>query len=167
MRLTLDPVNKVDPFRIAEAVEMAGKDPDFHARTLYTTINICNVKKSELEKQVKAIEEKIKKTANPEEKKKLENEKAQKLKDIEKLPFPAWKVMAQIITPEQVQAAKNVNLFDPTKIPPSDLGIIKEIGKITLNDNPKNFFAEVEQAAFAPANFVPGWDMSPDPSMYS
>lgn len=50
-------------------------------------------------------------------------------------------------------------------IPTEDFPLIP-FGKITLNRNPINYFTEVEQAAFAPANVVPGWDISLDPSMF-
>jgi hypothetical protein len=75
-------------------------------------------------------------------------------------------VYAQIIDP---QAAQNytTNIFDATKtISEIDFPLIP-FGKITLNENPVNFFAEVEQSAFNPAAVVPGWSFSPDPSEYS
>ncbi len=75
--------------------------------------------------------------------------------------FPAWKVYVQIMTPEQ---AKNYRFdpFDITKVwYHSDFPLI-ELGRMVLNRNPKNYFAEVEQAAFAPSNFVPGIGPSPD-----
>lgn len=71
---------------------------------------------------------------------------------------------AHIIKPEEVPQA-SLNIFDASKALPKDLGRIIEIGRITLNRNPRNQFAEVEQAAFSVANVVPGWDVSPDPSM--
>jgi catalase len=75
--------------------------------------------------------------------------------------YPAWRVEVQIMTPEQ---AKNYRFdpFDLTKVwfhgdfPPI------EIGRMVLDRNPENYFAEVEQAAFSPANFVPGVGPSPD-----
>ncbi|KAJ0417923.1 catalase [Aspergillus carlsbadensis] len=74
--------------------------------------------------------------------------------------YPTWKVMAQIV---QNPAASDVNVFDATKVL-SELNFPwQEFGKITLNECPRNFFSQVEQAAFNPANVVPGWDVSPDP----
>jgi catalase len=77
--------------------------------------------------------------------------------------YPSWTVYAQIIDP---QAAENytTNIFDATKtISQTDYPLIP-FGKITLNQNPINFFSEVEQAAFNPAAIIPGWQVSPDPS---
>lgn len=77
--------------------------------------------------------------------------------------YPTWKVYAQILDP----AKTSVNVLDATKVvPEADCKWI-EFGKITLNELPQNYFSQVEQAAFTPANIVPGWDISPDPSMYS
>ena len=77
--------------------------------------------------------------------------------------FPAWDVFAQIIPP--VEAEKYpVNIFDPTKvISQKDYPLIP-FGKITLNENPDNFFQEVEQISFNPTAIVPGWDVSPGKS---
>ena len=75
--------------------------------------------------------------------------------------FPAWRVDVQIMTPEE---AKNYRFdpFDITKVwPHADFPPI-EIGRMVLNRNPENYFAEVEQAAFSPGNFVPGIGPSPD-----
>lgn len=72
---------------------------------------------------------------------------------------------AQIIDP---QAAENytTNIFDATKtISQTDFPLIP-FGKITLNQNPVNFFSEVEQSAFSPTDIIPGWQVSPDPSKY-
>ena len=74
---------------------------------------------------------------------------------IAKGDYPAWKVCVQIMTPEQAQNYR-FDIFDITKVwPHSDFPLV-EIGKMVLNRNPKNYFAEVEQAAFSPGNFVPG-----------
>ncbi|KAJ9254986.1 hypothetical protein DTO280E4_7530 [Paecilomyces variotii] len=74
--------------------------------------------------------------------------------------YPAWKVMAQIVKDPSMSP---VNIFDATKILPENVFPWKEFGKITLTECPQNFFTQVEQAAFNPANIVPGWDISPDP----
>jgi catalase len=79
--------------------------------------------------------------------------------------FPSWTVYAQIIDPK---AAENytTNIFDATKtISQTDFPLIP-FGKITLNQNPVNFFSEVEQVAFSPSDIVPGWQISPDPSKH-
>lgn len=77
-------------------------------------------------------------------------------------PYPEWDVSAQIITPEKALTL-SVNVFDPTKTIPFGEVPKKKFGKIVLNENPDNFFAEVEQSAFSPTNVVPGWALSPDP----
>jgi catalase len=75
--------------------------------------------------------------------------------------FPAWKVCVQIM-PEADAQAYRWNSFDVTKVwPHSDYPLI-QIGRMVLNRNPGNYFAEVEQAAFCPGNFVPGIGASPD-----
>lgn len=75
--------------------------------------------------------------------------------------FPRWKMFIQVMSEEQ---AKNMpyNPFDLTKIwYKKDYPLI-EVGFFELNRNPENYFADVEQAAFNPANVVPGISFSPD-----
>ena len=55
-----------------------------------------------------------------------------------------------------------VNPFDLTKVWPHELAPLREIGRLELNRNVENYFAETEQAAFAPSNLVPGISASPD-----
>lgn len=55
------------------------------------------------------------------------------------------------------------DILDPTKIWPEELIPVKRIGKMTLNSNIDNFFAETEQVAFHPGHVVPGIDFSNDP----
>jgi len=75
--------------------------------------------------------------------------------------FPAWRIEVQIMTPEQAKTYR-FDPFDVTKVwPHADVPPI-EIGRMVLDRNPENYFAEVEQAAFSPANFVPGIGPSPD-----
>ncbi|MDQ2103424.1 catalase [Azospirillum isscasi] len=75
--------------------------------------------------------------------------------------FPAWTVSVQIM-PELEADSYRINPFDLTKVwPHADYPLV-EIGELVLNRNPENFFAEVEQAAFSPANVVPGISFSPD-----
>jgi len=80
---------------------------------------------------------------------------------IEQGNYPSWRVEVQIMTPEQAKEYR-FDPFDITKVwfhadfPPIT------IGRMVLNRNPDNYFAEVEQAAFSPANFVPGIAASPD-----
>jgi catalase len=80
---------------------------------------------------------------------------------IAKGDFPSWSVYVQIMTPEQAKEYK-FDPFDVTKVwYHTDFPLIP-VGKMVLNRNPENFFAEVEQAAFAPSSLVPGVAASPD-----
>ena len=80
---------------------------------------------------------------------------------ISKKEFPSWTFCVQIM-PEKEAANYKFNIFDVTKIwPHKDFPLI-EVGILTLNRNPENFFAEVEQAAFTPANMLPGIEPSFD-----
>lgn len=81
--------------------------------------------------------------------------------NIENGNFPAWDMFVQIM-PEDEANSYHINPFDLTKIwPHADYPLIP-VGTLTLNRNPENYFAEVEQAAFNPANTVPGIGFSPD-----
>ncbi len=83
------------------------------------------------------------------------------LESIERKQFPSWTVKMQIM-PVAEAPHYRFNPFDLTKVwYYKDYPLI-EIGKLVLNRNPDNYFAEVEQAAFTPANFVPGIGPSPD-----
>ncbi len=75
--------------------------------------------------------------------------------------FPSWRLEVQIMTPEQ---ARNYRFdpFDVTKVWPHADFPLQNVGRLVLNRNPENYFAEVEQAAFSPGNFVPGIGPSPD-----
>jgi len=75
--------------------------------------------------------------------------------------YPKWRLAVQIM-PEAEAETYHLNPFDLTKVwPHKDYPLI-EVGIVELNRNPDNYFAEVEQAAFAPANVVPGISFSPD-----
>ena len=80
---------------------------------------------------------------------------------IENGEFPKWTLKVQIM-PEKDAAKSPYNPFDLTKVwYQSDYPLI-EVGELELNRNPENYFAEVEQSAFNPANVVPGIGFSPD-----
>ena len=82
-------------------------------------------------------------------------------KSIETGDFPRWTLFIQVMTAERAKAFP-FNPFDLTKVwPKRDFPLI-EVGYFELNRNPENFFADVEQAAFTPANIVPGIGFSPD-----
>lgn len=101
-----------------EAQKIAGKDPDFHRRSMWEAINDGNYYEYELAIQTLAQE------------------------DEQKFDF---------------------DILDATKIWPEELIPIRKIGKMTLNRNPDNYFAETEQVAFNVTNIPPGIDLSDDP----
>lgn len=76
--------------------------------------------------------------------------------------FPEWDLGVQII-PEEDEFKYDFDLLDPTKIIPEELVPVKIVGRMTLNRNPDNFFAETEQVAFHPGHIVPGIDFTNDP----
>ena len=80
---------------------------------------------------------------------------------IEKGDFPSWDFKIQIMTQDQAKSVK-FNPFDLTKIWSHKEFPLIDVGVMTLNENPKNYFNEVEQAAFSPSNIVPGISFSPD-----
>ncbi|MGF6933291.1 catalase [Paraburkholderia sp. UCT70] len=81
---------------------------------------------------------------------------------IERGDYPEYELGVQIV--EEADEHKfDFDLLDPTKLIPEELVAVKIIGKMTLNRNPDNFFAETEQAAFHPGHIVPGIDFTNDP----
>ena len=101
-----------------EAQKLAGKDPDFHRRDLWDSI--------------------------------------------EAGLYPEWELGVQIIE-EENEHSFDFDILDPTKLIPEELVPVTPLGKMVLNRNPENFFAETEQVAFCPAHIVPGIDFSNDP----
>ena len=81
---------------------------------------------------------------------------------IENGDFPEWELGVQII-PQDKEHSLGFDLLDPTKLIPEELVPVQKIGKMVLNRNPDNFFAETEQVAFHPGHVVPGIDFSNDP----
>ncbi|PPS64390.1 catalase HPII [Pseudomonas sp. BRM28] len=76
--------------------------------------------------------------------------------------YPEWELGVQIV-PEADEHKFEFDLLDPTKIIPEELVPVTPLGKMVLNRNPDNFFAEIEQVAFCPGHIVPGIDFSNDP----
>lgn len=76
--------------------------------------------------------------------------------------FPEWELWFQIV-PEEDEHKFDFDLLDPTKLIPEEMVPVKIVGKMTLNRNPDNFFAETEQIAFHPGHIVPGIDFTNDP----
>ena len=101
-----------------EAQKISGKDPDFHRRDLWESI--------------------------------------------ENGDYPEWELCVQMVD-EKDEHSFDFDLLDPTKIIPEELVPAQRIGKLTLNRNPENFFAETEQVAFHTGNIVPGIDFTNDP----
>jgi catalase len=81
---------------------------------------------------------------------------------IENGDYPEWELGVQIVE-EKDEHTFDFDLLDATKIIPEELVPVKRIGKLTLNRNPDNFFAETEQVAFHPGHLVPGIDFTNDP----
>ncbi|WP_316570249.1 catalase [Neobacillus sp. YIM B06451] len=101
-----------------EAQKIAGKDPDFHRRDLYESIESGN--------------------------------------------FPEYELGVQMI-PEEEEFRFDFDILDPTKLWPEEEVPVRIIGKMTLNRNVDNVFAETEQVAFHPGHVVPGIDFTNDP----
>ena len=76
--------------------------------------------------------------------------------------YPEWELGLQIIA-EKDEHKFDFDLLDPTKLIPEEMVPVKIIGRMVLDRNPENFFAETEQVAFLPGNIVPGIDFTNDP----
>lgn len=85
---------------------------------------------------------------------------------IQRGEHPSWSCYVQVMTPEEAEKQK-FSVFDLTKTWPQSKFPLREFGKFTLNRNPSNYFQDIEQAAFSPANMVPGWEPSADPVLQS
>ncbi|MDQ0271475.1 catalase [Cytobacillus purgationiresistens] len=112
------PVLGVHSLVLDEALTVAGKDPDFHRRDLWESIEMGN--------------------------------------------YPEYELGVQMID-EEDEFKFDFDILDPTKLWPEEEVPVKKIGKMTLNRNQDNVFAETEQVAFHPGSVVPGIDFSNDP----
>jgi catalase len=110
-------VQGIENFTGAQAVRMAGIDPDHATRDLFAAIKDGNT--------------------------------------------PRWRVFVQVM-PEAEADTYHLDPFDLTKVWPHRDYPLVELGEMVLDRNPENYFAEVEQSAFSPANVVPGISFSPD-----
>jgi catalase len=81
---------------------------------------------------------------------------------IEAGEYPEWELGFQIFTEQQGEAF-SFDILDATKIIPEELVPVMPVGRMVLDRNPDNFFAETEQVAFCTAHVVPGIDFSNDP----
>ncbi|MCJ1444227.1 MAG: hypothetical protein MMC23_004728 [Stictis urceolatum] len=89
---------------------------------------------------------------------------------IEKGDYPSWTLSMQIMTAKQAEEVwekQRINVFDLTHVWPQGQFPLREVGQLTLNENPKNYFAEIEQVAFNPSHLVPGIEPSADPVLQS
>ncbi|MGW5420491.1 catalase [Streptomyces sp. NPDC003943] len=82
---------------------------------------------------------------------------------IEAGAFPQWELGVQVFPDTPEQTFQGIDLLDPTKIVPEEWAPVEPVGLLTLDANPKNFFAETEQVAFHPGHLVPGIDVTDDP----
>jgi len=81
---------------------------------------------------------------------------------IERGDYPEWELGLQVVE-EKDEFKFDFDLLDPTKIIPEELVPVRRVGRMTLNRNPDNFFAETEQVAFHTGHIVPGIDFTNDP----
>ncbi len=81
---------------------------------------------------------------------------------IEAGAYPEWELAVQVFTEEQADRF-SFDVLDPTKIVPEELVPLTPVGRLVLNRNPDNFFAETEQVAFCTAHVIPGIDFTNDP----
>ncbi|WP_134741303.1 catalase [Nocardioides sp. 503] len=82
---------------------------------------------------------------------------------IESGAFPQWELGIQVFEDNEEQMFNGIDLLDPTKIVPEEQAEVQLIGRLTLNANPTNFFAETEQVAFHVGHLPPGIDVTDDP----
>ncbi|WP_435245625.1 catalase [Streptomyces sp. NRRL F-5630] len=82
---------------------------------------------------------------------------------IEAGAFPEWELGIQTFPDTPEQTFEGIDLLDPTKIVPEELAPVRPIGRLVLNRNPSNYFAETEQVAFHLGHLVPGIDVTDDP----
>jgi len=81
---------------------------------------------------------------------------------IAKGDFPEWELGVQLVSQKQADALP-FDILDATKLIPEEMVPVQIVGRMVLNRNPDNFFAETEQVAFLPTNLPPGIDFSEDP----
>ncbi|KAH9210004.1 catalase-like domain-containing protein [Leptodontidium sp. 2 PMI_412] len=83
---------------------------------------------------------------------------------IERKDYPTWTAYLQVMKPEEAETYR-WNIFDMTKVWPHKDYPLRPFGKLTLDRNPQNYFADIEQAAFSPSTMVPGIEASADPML--
>ncbi|PAV17619.1 catalase [Pyrrhoderma noxium] len=85
---------------------------------------------------------------------------------IEKGDYPSWTVYVQTMTAQQAENFR-YNILDLTKVWPHGEFPLRPVGKLRLDENVQNYFAEIEQVAFSPSHLVPGIEPSADPVLQS
>ena len=86
---------------------------------------------------------------------------------IESGAFPEWDLAVQVMEDTPEQTFEGIDLLDPTKIVPEELCPVRVVGRLTLDRNPLNFFAETEQIAFHTGHLVRGIDITDDPLLHA
>jgi catalase len=81
--------------------------------------------------------------------------------------FPEWELGLQVMPDSDDQYFEGIDLLDSTKVVPEELVPVQPIGRMTLNRNPANFFAEVEQVAYHVGHLVAGIEVVDDPLMHA
>ncbi|MBA2443858.1 MAG: catalase [Nocardioidaceae bacterium] len=84
---------------------------------------------------------------------------------IEAGAFPEWELGLQVMPDSEDQMFEGIDLLDPTKVVPEELAPVQPVGRLTLNANPTNYFAETEQIAFHTGHLVSGIEVTDDPLM--
>ncbi|MCU1453489.1 MAG: catalase, partial [Acidimicrobiales bacterium] len=82
---------------------------------------------------------------------------------IESGVFPEWELGLQLLPDTEDEMFEGIDLLDPTKFVPEELAEVRPVGRLTLDRNPSNFFAETEQVAFHTGHLVRGIDITDDP----
>ncbi|WP_425953994.1 catalase [Xylanimonas sp. McL0601] len=77
--------------------------------------------------------------------------------------YPEWELGVQVFPDSAEQQFEGIDLLDPTKLVPEELAPVHAVGRLTLDANPRNYFAETEQVAFDVGNLVRGIDLTDDP----
>jgi len=81
---------------------------------------------------------------------------------IKRKEYPIWSVYLQVMSEEQAKVAQGSILQDVTKVWPHPQFPLQALGRMILNRNPENYFAEVEQVAYSPGHLIPGIEASND-----
>jgi catalase len=83
---------------------------------------------------------------------------------IERGEYPSWDLKVQVMDPSEAESYR-WNIFDVTKVWPHSDYPLRPVGTLTLNRNATNYFAEIEQLAFAPSHLIPGIEPTADPML--